>query len=268
MTTGRDEQAVAALETAAKEKLRRRSATLPGEKEWCDLLAIFYSSPERLAPVEAAAAKGVRGVVELVAGLPICPGAEAMRGVLVGVLEAAGGKDSHRYRRLLGSLRLALLELFAAVGYRWRRHWQGRSLIELPMQPAPITTAKGWGLAMLAGRAVEMSSFKLGWWIEWMQGRAAKMHAFYTYEMAHGRPTIKGVNRTPAELWRDDCSRRRLPAEEEAVLIGRGLATREQVDAVSSLPTIPPDGERDVDRAIDAVIEAAEAAPLADRAEE
>lgn len=244
---------VAALAAEVRAVARRQAAILPDEQSWADLMFAFYTSEERTGPVERAVQQGTAGIVAYVGALAVAPGAEALRSALVSALLAAERRDGHAYRRALHSLRLALLEFFAEVGYRWRHTWQGKHLIDLPMQPAPVTVAKGWGVAMLAGRALEVSSRELERWAEWIGGAAAKRHGFYVYEVEHASPTLRGSGHTPSEQWREDCVTGRLPASEENELVQRGVVTQAEVDAVDGLGPIAEGWGSAVDSLVEAL---------------
>ena len=243
---------IAALGQEVRELVRRRGAALPDVKEWVHLMLALLGNDGAGAMAEALGLASPQVIGEHVREMRLAPAAEPLRGALLRALDCAVRADVHSYRAAAKALRPVLDELLAARGAKWdddisagyqyidlyrcAREWvsypEGERPASIPSRP------KCAAVMVVAGLALRCAAQDLDKWRAWYAGGEAQaQHQLCLSERSDAQPSC---STDPAEMWARHRLEHELPPEEEAILIERGLATQEQVDAVQALPPISP----------------------------
>jgi len=241
------------VEHLAGQIAQKRGTGLPGERDMAMLLCLLAGSGDgwhgrATAGAEALDDGDSEGVCASLLSDEVAPGVQTLLDCFGRVLVALVAQDVAAYKAAVKELRSALRGVLAA-----RPAWRS-SQGDVHFGADLGRLGRGFGLVTQAGQALRFATEELSEWQAWYGGGAEKMHRFYEADRLSGTCFRRGH----AERWLSDCQRHTLPPEEVAVLVGRGLVTQEQLDAVAALPPIsdglPSQGEK-IAAALDAALD-------------
>ncbi len=274
------ETEVAELQEDVRQLNRLRGLGLPDLRDVVHVALLLCRTSEDFDPmldrVGALDAGDPQPYLAHIRGLEVTPACEPVRDSLVAALAAVLAQDMEDYKQSMAVLKPSVLRLLLLRAPAWQFRWLANvgmtpavTKVYLAMKEADweaairgtLARVRGGGLLTVAARCCRCAADELPEWQRWYAGgEAQKSHRFWSRERLGLNAGL--VSGDPASHWEHDLAQHRLPEEEEATLIERGLATQEQVDAVRALPTIPPGRRRAVDGTIDETIQV----PMTERA--
>lgn len=260
LTRAKVQEEITALAEEVRAEAHRRGAAMPTGEDLAEVIEALTPTLEQIRAAQAPGEGQDERLWELLSPREILPAAEPLRAAYEQALGQGLAQNRPAYLQSLQELRAALQTLLEERGEQWALHWDRiarkhdlyrgalHSVKGTLGQPKPIpractpesaAKARGWGLVVLAARALHVARVELSEWREWVTGGAATRREQLLGELSS--PALSPED--PAAVWARELAQHTLPEEEEAELVSRGIVTAEQLAAVKALPPIPPQSE-------------------------